>query len=212
MVSRPGLLAHARLAGSVGAALGKIVVTPWLHILQRGDGRVVIGETAERGGASSGAYAAGGGRSDAERREGEGGGGTGEDEMEGFGKRMIERAGRLAPGLMRGAKLELVSVGWRPMPRDGLPVIGFLKVGNASTPYLRDSLLVLGALPQQDPRPQKLDPLDTLPSRLNTIFAGLLCDEAAPALCLRHAQRRDTRAARRRPRRARDRRFDSKTA
>jgi glycine/D-amino acid oxidase-like deaminating enzyme len=121
MVDRPGRL--VRTAPLAAPRLRKIIVTPQVHLLQRPDGRVVIGESAERGGASSAAYAvaaaAAGDKGPAPAPMDDGGDAA-------YGRELLGRAAGLVPALA-GATVEEVTLGHRPMPADGLPVIGFLE-------------------------------------------------------------------------------------
>lgn len=85
---------------------------------------MVIGETAEKGGASSGAYAVKDERaasSDSHGGSQRAGGSVDAEKLEKaeFGERMLRRAHLLAPRLMEGAEVERVTKGWRPMPAGG---------------------------------------------------------------------------------------------
>mmetsp|Transcript_22155 Transcript_22155/g.34736 ORF Transcript_22155/g.34736 Transcript_22155/m.34736 type:complete len:178 (+) Transcript_22155:57-590(+) len=114
MLERPGRLTHT--APTPNLKLNKILVSPGLHILQREDRRLVIGQTKERGGVSSVAYAI--------SQKTDGSESQPPDTDEELGEQMLEAAKRLYPGL-EGARVERVTCGYRPMPRDGLPITGF---------------------------------------------------------------------------------------
>jgi hypothetical protein len=123
LVSRPGVL--ARSAPVPGAArLRKIVVSPDLHILQRGDGCLSVGESKETGGASSAADAVtasavgGGGGQPA---PGSGAPSHGSED----GARMMRALRGLFGNAFAALPAEAVTLGWRPMPADGLPIVGF---------------------------------------------------------------------------------------
>ena len=125
MIDRPGRLVRTV---PLPFRLRKIVVTPHVHLLQRPDGHMVIGESAERGGASSVAYAV--------KATDDGGHGDpavvppleaadGAAEEAAYARQLLGRAAHLVPALA-AADVEEVTTGYRPMPADGLPVIGFL--------------------------------------------------------------------------------------
>ena len=108
--STPGIIVTTE---PMPAILEPIIVAPGVHIHQRTDGRVVIGEQA-------GAPA-----TDAHRAY-----------LEGFpnrhptpelaqqhAARILDISKRFLPDLSE-AKVEEVGIGWRPLPMDGLPVIG----------------------------------------------------------------------------------------
>jgi glycine/D-amino acid oxidase-like deaminating enzyme len=91
----PGVLAHTSPAPR---RLGRVVLGPEIHLKQKLDGSVVIGE-----------HGNGFRSSDASREHGE---------------RLLREAIRLVPGLA-GATLQRVSLGHRPFPVDGHPIVGF---------------------------------------------------------------------------------------
>lgn len=91
----PGLLAHTEPLTDL---LGRVVLAPGAHMKQKRDGRVVTGVGF--------------------------GGGPGTDASRENGERILKEAERFLPRL-KSARLERVTLGWRPLPRDGYPVIGF---------------------------------------------------------------------------------------
>ena len=95
LVYSPGVLAHS---SSVGRCLSRVVLAPTAHMVQRADGAVVTGTNF--------------------------GGGPAGDLSPGHGAALIAEASRYLPALA-GAGLDRLGIGHRPMPRDGLPVIGF---------------------------------------------------------------------------------------
>lgn len=155
------MLAHTHAARGV---LSKIVVTPWFHMLQRADMSIVIGETAERGGSSSAAYAVQVDtnlqKSDAtivacalqevaessnmdetsveyavqRMAEQKNSIDADESQCEDFGARMLDRVKTLVPGLLGGVSLQKVTRGFRPMPMDGFPAIGYVEGSCATRP------------------------------------------------------------------------------
>jgi glycine/D-amino acid oxidase-like deaminating enzyme len=91
----PGLLAHTEPCPEL---VQRVVLAPGAHLKQTRDGRVVTGV---------------------------GFGGTlGTDSSRENGERMLKEAERFLPQL-KSARLDRVTLGWRPLPRDGYPVVGF---------------------------------------------------------------------------------------
>ena len=135
LVHKPGVLTWLRPRPEMH--LSKVLVADGLHLLQRPDGLVAVGESKEAGGASSVAFvsglrASGGGgdaSSDVSQREDEVEQPDGDivdvHEWNTVGARMLAAAQRMVPGL-RDAGIEAVTRGHRPMPEDGLPVVGFV--------------------------------------------------------------------------------------
>jgi glycine/D-amino acid oxidase-like deaminating enzyme len=95
LVESPGVLAHTR---PLGRRLNRVLLAPEIHIKQGLDGRVVIGEHA--------------------------GGFHSSDTSLEYGERLLVAASHWVPGLA-GASLERVTLGQRPVPADGLPILGF---------------------------------------------------------------------------------------
>ena len=91
----PGLLAHSAPARRL---LGRVVVAPGGAMKQKLDGSLVV----------SGGFS---GRSVS-------------DDPEGQAEEILHRAQRLIPEA-EGIGLARHTIGWRPMPQDGLPVLGF---------------------------------------------------------------------------------------
>ena len=91
----PGLLAHAKPTAEL---IGRVVLAPGAHMKQKLDGRVVTGS-------------------------GFGGSPTTETSRE-QGERILEEAEQFLPRLA-GAELERVTLGWRPLPEDDRPIVGF---------------------------------------------------------------------------------------
>ncbi|MEM7218653.1 MAG: FAD-binding oxidoreductase [Pseudomonadota bacterium] len=108
--STPGVIA---LTEPLPPTLNTIVVAPGVHLHQRGDGRVVLGE--QDGAPDTAAHAARLSRrpndfpSEALARQ--------------HGERMLAVAQRFIPTL-RAATIESAVIGWRPLPLDGQPVLG----------------------------------------------------------------------------------------
>lgn len=93
----PGVLVHAKPQPDV---IGRIVLSPHGHMKQKPDGRIVLGASFE------------------------GGGGT--DNSIQAGESLLKHAARSLPQLEE-ADVEKVTLGWRVLPQDGLPIIGFAK-------------------------------------------------------------------------------------
>ncbi|MFM7273704.1 MAG: NAD(P)/FAD-dependent oxidoreductase [Gammaproteobacteria bacterium] len=100
--------------------LQTVLYGPDVHLLQRADGRVLLGE---KDGPPPGP-------AHAERLAGEPNAFPDPAIAARHGARLLERALRYLPGL-EGLQIEEVGIGWRPMPADGLPAIGFAP-GSAS--------------------------------------------------------------------------------
>ena len=95
MRESPGLLAHSAPACRL---LGRVVLAPGGAMKQKLDGSLVV----------SGGFS---GRSVS-------------DDPEGQAEEILHRAKRLIPEA-EGIGLARHTIGWRPMPQDGLPVLGF---------------------------------------------------------------------------------------
>jgi len=93
----PGLLAHTE---PLPEAIRRVVLAPDAHLKQKPDGRIVTGVGF--------------------------GGEPGTDNSRENGERMLKEAERFLPQL-KNARLERVSLGWRPLPKDGYPVVGFVE-------------------------------------------------------------------------------------
>ncbi len=95
MAYSPGVLAHSV---PVAHGLSRVVLAPTAHMVQRADGTVITGTDF--------------------------GGGPAGDTSTGHGAALLAEAARYLPALA-GAGLDRLSIGRRPMPSDGLPVVGF---------------------------------------------------------------------------------------
>ena len=93
----PGVLVHAKPQPGL---INRIVLSPHGHMKQKPDGRIVLGSSFE------------------------GGGGT--DNSIGAGQTLLNHASQSLPQL-DNAEVEKVTLGWRVLPEDGLPIIGFSK-------------------------------------------------------------------------------------
>jgi len=125
----PGLLAHTSPL-PVGS-IRRPVVSSTVHLLQRGDGRVVIGGDLSHGGGGAGPQCEPEGWASTQpplRTVRSKGGTPEEGEMWEEGERLLKHASKLLPAL-RGARLEKVTQAPRPMPEDGYPALGFVCPG-----------------------------------------------------------------------------------
>ena len=95
-----GVLVHTRPQPKL---IDRVVLAPGVHCKQKLDGRVVVG----------GQIVAGVGTADGEAPE------PGEN-----GQKILRQAARVLPGV-RGVAVERVTVGYRVMPADEYPVVGF---------------------------------------------------------------------------------------
>jgi glycine/D-amino acid oxidase-like deaminating enzyme len=93
--STPGVLAHTAPAPRL---VGRIALAPGAHIKQNPDGRVVTG--MEFGGALS------------------------SNKSTARGREMLREASRFLPAL-KNLPLERVTLGWRVLPKDEFPIVGF---------------------------------------------------------------------------------------
>lgn len=108
--STPGVIA---LTKPLPPILNRIIAAPGVHMHQRDDGRVVIGE--QEGPPDTEAHAL--------RLVSRPNDFPGEEIARQHAARMLEVARRFAPKLGE-AEFESASIGWRPLPLDGHPVIG----------------------------------------------------------------------------------------
>ena len=109
--STPGVIA---LTEPLPPLLNRVLVAPGIHLHQRQDGRIVLGE--QSGAPSNEAHAK---RLQARPRRFPNN--TFAQQHTG---RMIETAARFLPAI-KHVKVEQVYIGWRPLPLDGHPVLGF---------------------------------------------------------------------------------------
>jgi glycine/D-amino acid oxidase-like deaminating enzyme len=91
----PGVLAHSP---PLPHRLERVVLAPGAHVVQRHDGRVVTGSSF--------------------------GGTPGTDADPAAGRALTNAAARFLP-FLQDASLEAVTLGWRVMPEDELPIVGF---------------------------------------------------------------------------------------
>jgi glycine/D-amino acid oxidase-like deaminating enzyme len=108
--STPGVIAVTR---PLPRLLNRIVVAPGIHMHQRDDGRVVLGEQD----------GAPGNEAHDMRLKGRPNDFPSAAIAQAHGERMLAVARTFCPGLA-GAQIEAAYIGWRPLPVDGHPVIG----------------------------------------------------------------------------------------
>ncbi|MEP3050846.1 MAG: FAD-dependent oxidoreductase [Erythrobacter sp.] len=109
--STPGVIA---ITEPMEQVLGRIIVAPGVHIHQRLDGRIVLGE--QEGAPQNEAHA--------QRLSGRPHEFPSRELAAQHFARIMDIAVRYVPALSQ-AKIENVHIGWRPLPLDGHPVIGF---------------------------------------------------------------------------------------
>ncbi len=108
--STPGIIAVTR---PLPRLIHRIIVAPGIHLHQRDDGRVVMGE--QDGAPQTEAHAA--------RLQGRPNDFPSPVIARQHGHRMLEIARRYVPEI-EGAEIEQAVIGWRPLPIDGHPVLG----------------------------------------------------------------------------------------
>jgi glycine/D-amino acid oxidase-like deaminating enzyme len=123
------------LTAPMPPVLRTVLYGPDVHMLQRGDGRVVLGE-------KDGPPA---GPAHAERLASEPNAFPDPAIAAQHGERLLARASRYVPALA-GARIEEVGIGWRPMPADGLPAIGFAPGSTSVYTAVMHSGMTLSAL------------------------------------------------------------------
>lgn len=106
--STPGIIA---ITAPTARLVNRIIAAPGVHLHQRDDGRIVLGEQA--GAPETHARRLAGRPSDFPTR----------DIAARHADRMLAAARLFVPDIA-GAKLENAYIGWRPLPLDGHPVIG----------------------------------------------------------------------------------------
>jgi glycine/D-amino acid oxidase-like deaminating enzyme len=94
LIDSPGTLVHT---APTARLMERVVLAPAAHIKQKPDGRVVVGRNF--------------------------GGTPGSDATPEAAERLLRDAAAHFSGLA-GARIEKVTVGWRPLPKDELPVVG----------------------------------------------------------------------------------------
>lgn len=97
----------------VAQVIGRIIVAPGVHIHQRGDGRIVLGE--QEGAPDTMAHAA--------RLQGRPTRFPADIFAQQHADRMLQVAEKFVPGI-KAAEVDEVLIGWRPLPLDGHPVLG----------------------------------------------------------------------------------------
>lgn len=108
--STPGIIAITRPMPRV---INRIIVAPGIHLHQREDGRIVLGE--QEGAPKNAAHAA--------RLVGRPNDFPVQSIAHEHGARMLQVAKRFVPA-MNTAEIEAAYIGWRPLPIDGHPVLG----------------------------------------------------------------------------------------
>lgn len=106
----PGIIA---ISAPVPRRLHKIISAPGIHMYQRDDGRIVLGE--QDGAPQNEAHAL--------RLEGRPNSYPTSELGQQHAARMLSIAETYSPGIAR-SKIDHVFIGWRPLPLDGHPVIG----------------------------------------------------------------------------------------
>ena len=110
LVPAPGLLVHT---APLPRLVSRVVVAEKAHLKQYADGRVVLGDDF-------------GPPKTADHAQLTGARDFPSDEIRRIhAQRLVRQAREYLPGVSE-ASIERLSLGWRPMPADGLPVIGFL--------------------------------------------------------------------------------------
>ena len=109
LLHKPGQIVYARPKTSFSPRLGRILVDSvrCSHVLQRPDGSIVAGGGALETGGSSGAFIF----------------------ASKLDKSLLEGAKELSPKIISNAEFTHSEEAVRPMPKDGLPVVGFLQQG-----------------------------------------------------------------------------------
>jgi len=108
--TRPGVIATTK---PMARLVNRIIVAPGIHMHQRDDGRLVLGE--QDGAPQNDAHAV--------RLQGRPNEFPDSVFAEQHAGRMLEVARRYVPGIT-GAAIDSVYIGWRPLPLDGHPVLG----------------------------------------------------------------------------------------
>ncbi len=130
--TKAGIIA---LTEPMAPLLRTVLYGPDVHFLQRGDGRILLGE---RDGPPAGPAHAG-------RLAGEPNAFPDPAIGRQHGERLIARASRHLPAIA-AAKIAEAGIGWRPMPVDGLPAIGFAPGSTAVYTAVMHSGATLAAL------------------------------------------------------------------
>ena len=109
-LSRPGVIVTTK---PMPRCINRIIAAPGIHMHQRDDGRLVVGE--QEGAPQNEAHAL--------RLNGRPNDFPEQEIADQHAARMFEVAKRFAP-CTAGAEIESVHIGWRPLPIDGHPVLG----------------------------------------------------------------------------------------
>jgi glycine/D-amino acid oxidase-like deaminating enzyme len=110
LIHSPGLLAHTR---PLPRLLETIIVAPGAHFRQTRGGKIVIGEEAGPPSDETHEHLSSGPQAFPDEA-------TSEIHVE----PVLTQAGRFLPAL-ETAEIERVDMGWRPLPKDGYPIVGF---------------------------------------------------------------------------------------
>ncbi len=108
--STPGIVA---ITVPMPGLLNRVIVAPGVHMHQRADGRIVLGEQGGAPGNDAHAMRLAGRPNDFPTRV----------IAEQHAGRMLRLAARFLPGIA-DATVDAVYIGWRPLPADGHPVLG----------------------------------------------------------------------------------------
>lgn len=130
--TKAGIIA---LTEPMAPLLRTVLYGPDVHLLQRSDGRILLGE---RDGPPAGPAHAG-------RLAGEPNAFPDPAIARQHGERLVARASRHLPAIA-AAKIADAGIGWRPMPADGLPAIGFAPGSTAVYTAVMHSGATLSAL------------------------------------------------------------------
>lgn len=112
LLPRPGAIAYIEPQENEQRRLSRILVDPLRssHVLQRSDGTIVAGGGALEVGGTAGTVSS-------------------SSAKENRNPTLLQGAMDLSPGVMEGASLNKVVEAVRPMPTDGLPIVGFIDDG-----------------------------------------------------------------------------------
>lgn len=126
----PGVLVHTAPADRL---IQRVVLAPGAHMKQKPDGRVVAGVGF--------------------------GGGSTTDTSAAYGERMLREATRFLPRL-KDTRVEKVTLGWRPLPQDDHPIVGFAEASPSIYVTVMHSGVTLGALIGRLAATEMLDGVD----------------------------------------------------
>lgn len=133
MLHRPGVIAYAKPTEAPSAPSGDdetasdiklnrilVDVVNKSHILQRKDGTLVVG---------GGFLELGGNSSSADHAEGCGVVREDPSSTDDAGNSLLSAAAKVTPSVVQNSKLTRTELGYRPIPQDGLPVVGYYEEG-----------------------------------------------------------------------------------